>query len=197
MNATGLFFSNQGAPNIMVEVACENTNTCNTDQLSFKAYLARWMAASSVLAPFTRDYVKQKLSGSAAAAALQCSGGASKTLCGQKWFQGATWDGTTGVGQQMSALEAIQTNMMFLPEFDEDTGHGGSGNSSQPLKGPVTANTGGTSVGDPNAGTQPSMWDGMPILTPINNGDKAGAAILTILAISLICGGSVWINLGE
>lgn len=179
----------------MVEVACENTNTCNNDQRSFKAYLIRWMAATATVAPFTMGYVKQKLAASAQAAAQQCNGGASGTKCGLKWFQRSKYDGSTGPGQQMAALEAVQTNMLFLPQPGRSSGASTqTSNTVQILKGPLTADTGGTSKGDPNAGTIPSTWSGRPGQGPIKAGDKAGAAIATILLIGIMSGGAFWIN---
>ncbi|TVY14369.1 Mannan endo-1,6-alpha-mannosidase DCW1, partial [Lachnellula arida] len=53
LNASKIFFSN----NIMTEQACEQLSTCDTDQLSFKAYLSSWLAATSLLAPFTTPTV--------------------------------------------------------------------------------------------------------------------------------------------
>ena len=94
----------------MQEQACEDINTCDTDQLSFKAYTSRWLAATTQLAPFTASTIQPLLKSSAMAAAQQCSG--PNNECGFKWTQGATWDGTTGVGQQMSALEVIQANLV-------------------------------------------------------------------------------------
>lgn len=73
MQGLEVFFPN--GQNIAVEIACENHSQCNTDQQSFKAYLARWMTAATKMAPFIHDNVMTKMSASAAAAALQCSGG--------------------------------------------------------------------------------------------------------------------------
>src|SRR5271170_226589 len=105
INSLPYFFQN----NIMMESACENVGTCDVDQLSFKAYLSRWMAATTVRAPFTYNLLIPYLQASAMGAASACSGpavvagGTSDTTCGMKWTTG-TYDGLTGVGQQMSAL---------------------------------------------------------------------------------------------
>ena len=130
LNATSIFFQN----GIMFEVACEPTGTCDTDNYSFKAYLSRWMVASIKYAPFITGTVMPLLQTSAKNAALQCSGGPNNQMCGQKWTAGATWDGTMGVGQQMSALEVVQANLIDLVPV------------------PVTNKTGGTSQGNPAAG---------------------------------------------
>lgn len=93
--------------NIMQEVACENVGTCNVDQHSFKAYLARWMAATTKMAPYTYDVMMAKLRPSAGAAALQCSGGENGRTCGLRWSMGSEWDGSWGVGQQMVSLPSV------------------------------------------------------------------------------------------
>ncbi|EXJ60296.1 hypothetical protein A1O7_04448 [Cladophialophora yegresii CBS 114405] len=104
--ATNTFISPfQNASNIMFEAACEITNTCNTDQLSMKAYLIRWMAATSKMAPFTAGRIGEVLRASAQGAAASCTGGKTRDTCGSKWYLGR-WDGTTGLGQELCALEA-------------------------------------------------------------------------------------------
>ncbi len=170
LNGTDIFFPRD---NIMQEVACENNGKCNVDQHSFKAYLARWMAATTKMAPFTYDAVITKLSSSAAAAAQQCSGGQNGRTCGLKWTMGTTWDGSWGVGQEMAALEVIQSNLI------------------QKVSGPVTNSTGGTSVGDNAAGTkQPSSDSTLQVLN-VTMRDKVGAGFLT--AVVLLCLlGTIW-----
>jgi mannan endo-1,6-alpha-mannosidase len=79
---------------------------------SFKAYLSRWMAASTKVAPWLYDDIKPYLAASAQAAALSCTGGDDGTTCGTRWWNNGVWDGATGVGQQMSALEVIQSNLI-------------------------------------------------------------------------------------
>ncbi|KAH7336076.1 putative 3-methylitaconate isomerase [Rhexocercosporidium sp. MPI-PUGE-AT-0058] len=145
-----VFFPN--GQNVMQEVACENNGLCNVDQHSFKAYLARWMAATTKMAPYTYDAIMGKLGPSAKAAAAQCSGGNNGRTCGLRWSMGATWDGSYGVGQEMAALEVIQSNLI-----------------SQ-VSGPVTNITGGTSVGDPNAGSESVSY--LPI-GPATTADRA------------------------
>lgn len=106
--ACGAFFSPHANPSdVMYEAACELAGTCNTDQLSFKAYLARWLGKSGVLAPFLAPSVQALLERSAGAAAASCAGGAGGATCGSRWWTGG-WDGTDGVGQQLSALEVVQ-----------------------------------------------------------------------------------------
>ncbi|MCJ1374092.1 hydrolase 76 protein [Loxospora ochrophaea] len=174
LNATDLFFTNgTTGSNVMFEQACEQNNKCDTDQYSFKAHLSRWMAATTKLAPFTTSFVETRLRSSAQAAAQQCSGGTDGVTCGMKWTQGPTWDGTYGVGQQMSALEVIQSNLI------------------QQAAAPVTNSTGGTSKGDTSAGTAGTPASGIAT-APITQGDRVGAAFLTVLVFIIVSGGAFW-----
>lgn len=83
---------------------------------------------------------------------------------------------TYGYGQQMSALEAVLTQLI------EPAGH------------PVTAANGGISKGDPSAGTQ---GDGGTTITekvwgPVTTGDRAGAWVLTVVVLVGWLGGVWW-----
>lgn len=98
------FFDNyDNATNIATELVCEGFDKCNTDQLSFKAYLMRWLAKTSVVAPFTKATIDKYVQASAKGAATACNG----NTCGTKWYVGG-YDSNTGIGQQLSAMEAIQ-----------------------------------------------------------------------------------------
>lgn len=161
----------------MWEIECETRENCDNDQKSFKAYLSRWMAATTKVAPWTRDQVYAKLTPSAQAAAAACDGGTTGTQCGLKWTTG-TWDGTIGIGQQMDALEVIQSHLIT------------------DVKAPVTGNTGGTSQGDPSAGTGEangnSAQDVSLFYYDITTADKAGAGILTAILAIFTLGGAAW-----
>jgi mannan endo-1,6-alpha-mannosidase len=157
----------------MYEEACEQVNTvgnCDTDQQSFKAYLSRWMAATTKIAPFTSSYSLPLLASSAKAAALQCSGGTDGTTCGEHWTDNSTYDGNYGLGQQMSALSVIQSNLITqAPEL-------------------VTNSTGGTSVGNAAAGSG-SSDESATVIAPATGADRAGAGILTTLWLAGVLGG--------
>lgn len=169
LNGTDVFFTTPAG--VMMEVACENNGLCDTDQKSFKAYLSRWMAATTKMAPFTYERVVERLSVSAQAAALQCSGGDNGRMCGLRWQDGATWDGSQGVGQQMSALEVVQSNLI-----------------SQ-VQAPLTNTTGGTSQGNPNAGS--GSADTIEPEKAITKADRVGAGfVTTILLVSFF--GTIW-----
>jgi mannan endo-1,6-alpha-mannosidase len=115
-HAQTLFFSPfENSTNTMYEWACETGESgrhCNLDQQSFKAYLARFMGKTALLAPFTKDTITSYLKASAVGAAKSCSGGADGATCGSKWYTGS-WDATSGVGQQLSALEVTQALLMI------------------------------------------------------------------------------------
>jgi len=110
------------------------------------------------------------LQASAQAAAQSCSGGTDGVTCGTKWYT-AGWDNTYGVGQQMNALEIFQAQLI-------DT-----------VRGPLTNSTGGTSQGDPSAGTGGDSKAGVPT-SAITTSDKAGAGIVTALILVGILGGA-------
>lgn len=108
LRATDSYFSPfDNATNVMFEHACETVNRCNTDMSSFKAYMSRFMWATTHMMPSTRPAVEAVLNASAVAAARACSGGEDGTVCGQRWYVGG-YDGKPGLGQQMSALEVVQ-----------------------------------------------------------------------------------------
>jgi mannan endo-1,6-alpha-mannosidase len=183
LSATNIFFSNDTGSSVMIEQACETGNTCDTDQLSFKAYFSAWLASTSILAPFTSTTISPLLASSASAAAEQCSGPGN--VCGFKWTNGATYDGTTGVGQQMSALSVIQSSMVQIP--------------GEKIVAPVTNSTGGTSQGDASAGTMtPGSSTGMMDTTVVvTMGDKVAASFLTIAMVGGVIGGSAFVIMGS
>ncbi|KAF2867030.1 glycosyl hydrolase family 76-domain-containing protein [Massariosphaeria phaeospora] len=116
LDRSGIFFKpDDNSVDIMYEPACETGTkgrVCNIDQQSFKAYLSRMMAKCAIMAPFTKEKVTKYLRTSAVAAAKSCSGGQDGITCGSKWYTGS-WDGTFGVGQQLSALEVTQALLMI------------------------------------------------------------------------------------
>ncbi|RDW67806.1 mannan endo-1,6-alpha-mannosidase-3 [Coleophoma cylindrospora] len=179
LNASAIFFKDGG---IMYEQACEDngaTGNCDTDQTSFKAYMSRWLAATVKVAPFTRGTIMPWLQASAVAAAQQCDGGTGAT-CGLHWTWNSTNDGLSGVGEQMAGLAIIQANLIDeAPEL-------------------VTNNTGGTSVGNANAGTGSSSSGSSGVLTdkPVTTGDKAGAGFLTAVMLVGVLGGTSFLIMG-
>ncbi|KAI1333070.1 glycoside hydrolase family 76 protein [Xylariaceae sp. FL0255] len=113
LKGSQLYFSPfNNATDIMFEESCETLGTCDTDMKSFKGYLSRFMAASTQMMPSLRPDVQKWLDASAIAAGKACSGGENGTTCGEKWYVGG-YDGNTGLGQQLSALETVQGLLAF------------------------------------------------------------------------------------
>lgn len=122
----------------LTEVACAPNNNCNVDQLAFRSVLARALAQVRDLTVDTRLYMSKNvttasgetvpaanrsepewtihervnfiLETSARGAAAQCSGGESSTICGSSWGN-STFDGSYGLGQDLSALNVILANL--------------------------------------------------------------------------------------
>lgn len=136
LDMTRIFFTTPpfGPNDTMFEQACERPVTCNVDQRSFKAYFARFLALTVKMVPWTAPRIMPKLRTSAVAAAAACSYGEDKNTCGMKWYA-PQWDGLYGIGEQISALEVIQNTLVHEVGI------------------PVTEDAGGTSVGDPAAGS--------------------------------------------
>ena len=200
LNTTSVFFVKQiganpnsimppGGGQIISEVTCETTQppTCNKDQPAFKGFLARWMAVTTQMAPFTAPRIMPLLEASAQAAAQVCTGQYSSmqpgTVCGRRWYQNV-WDGQYGIGEQMSAMSVFQNNLI----------------ASQPP--PFSAKKGGTSKADPGAGGNPhgtqDAYSSDPIYEyQIKTADKVGAGILTGAAVLGMFGGCFWMIMGE
>ncbi|KAF4582257.1 Mannan endo-1,6-alpha-mannosidase [Ophiocordyceps camponoti-floridani] len=160
---------------IAVEPSCENINTCTTDMITFKGFVHRWYSVITQVAPFTADQIKPILKKSSEAAVKQCTGGALGRQCGFKWATG-TYDGKTGAGQEMAALGAVSSLLIDR------------------AKPPVTAKSGGTSEGNPDAGGGGD--DFRKHSRPVTAGDKAGASILTMLVLGSACGVFGWMSFG-
>lgn len=158
----------------MYEQACENeigqTNYCNDDQLSFKAQLSRWMAATTKLVPSTYDTIMPLLKTSAAAAAAQCTGGTSGNQCGARWTTGTFDNSEFNIGQQQSALSVI--GGLLVPQ-------------AATL---YTNTTGGTSTGKNDAGS--TVTDVLYTAPTVTTAGKAGAGILTAVVLTGVIGGS-------
>jgi mannan endo-1,6-alpha-mannosidase len=162
-----VFFPN----GIAVEISCELNNTiqCTTDMLSFKGYIHRFLASTTQLASKMHDTIMPVLKTSAAGAVSACN---ADGTCGFRWNTGG-YDGNTGAGQEMNALGALLSLMV-----DYET-----------VAAPVTNSTGGTSVGNPNAGGDPNVE---VVLAPVTGADRAGAGILTTLVLVAFVGTLSW-----
>lgn len=161
---------------IISEVGCEPENDCNTDGLTFKSFTIRWLAITTELVPSMAAQIWPYIDASAVGAAGQCDGDGG-SICGYHWDT-TTWDGTTGIGQQMSALAAVAAPLLTLDN----------------LPAPLTLSTGATSKGNAAAGTGTTAPVGNSWLTrKITTGDRAGAGILTALLLAYTVAGAWWL----
>jgi mannan endo-1,6-alpha-mannosidase len=156
----------------MIEVTCEIEGTCNIDQRSFKAYLSRWMGYTAIVAPWTRDLINPRLQASAMAAAAQCTGGESQTRCNLYWATKNELVASFGVGEQMAAMEVIQS---LLYPF---------------AAGPASRNSGGSSLSRPNAGLDTTSE--LPLIKDSTVGEKIGGIFLTVFMLVGTVAGTVW-----
>ncbi|KID61296.1 glycosyl hydrolase family 76 protein, partial [Metarhizium hybridum] len=169
---------------VIFEPACEPVRGCDYNGLSFKGYYIRWLAATIKMAPHTYEAVYPVMRKTAEAAARACSGsdasfrGVPGTACGFAWTEGGKFDGLVGVGQQMCALDAVMYTLV--------DGVGAA----------VTHDTGGTSRGNPAAGGE-SDDSHLPLPKAITAGDRAGAAIITIIFVGIGIGGSAFMLWNE
>ncbi|KAG5991182.1 hypothetical protein E4U43_004082 [Claviceps pusilla] len=163
---------------VVYEQFCELNKLCNNDQQSFKGYFLRWIAATTQLAPYTYSTVKPILETAASKAASVCIGspdasvykGPPGTACGFSWIPGGTFDGIVAVGSMMNALDAVMYNLIA---------------KAAP---PVTARSGGTSKGDPSAGS--GGTEDPTKLRPLTTKDKIGAGVITMFLIVAALGGT-------
>ncbi|EAQ85982.1 hypothetical protein CHGG_07235 [Chaetomium globosum CBS 148.51] len=171
-SARATFFNDDG---VVFEQLCEPSGFCNNDQRSFKGYLTRWLAGTTQMAPYTFDAIHPLLENDARAAAAVCIGdtpapafkGHSGTACGFSWTTPGRFDGSVGVGEQMNALSAVMYTLVGR------------------VAAPVTADTGGTSKGNPNA-----MEHEEPLgYKEITLGDRVAAGFVTsALALGVVAG---------
>jgi hypothetical protein len=174
-NTNRVFFNPEYADGkVMTEYACEPPPqaNCNPDQRSFKAYLSRWLAVAAQLAPWSQEQILPWLSGSATAASKACTLNNNGLGCGRVWYN-YNDDGLRDVGNQMSSLSVVQSNLIL---------------SARPL-----ADIGsGDSTSDPGAGSGKGPPTPSEILTrKMTTGDKAGAWILTAVALLAFIAGAV------
>jgi mannan endo-1,6-alpha-mannosidase len=164
------------------ELPCEDRQgACSADMLSFKGYVHRWLAVVTKIAPHTADSILPMLQKSAEAAVSQCVGGETGRRCGFYWstreFVDPAVDKTSGAGEAMSALAAVSSLLI------------------DQAPAPATNATGGISRGDPNAGSK--SRGAVEPLAPITTGDRAGAAILTMLILGGALASWSWMSLGD
>lgn len=139
----------------------------------------RWLATAAQVAPIVSQPIITTLKKSTAGAVKSCADVAnpnaySTATCGYRWTTGE-YDGLAGAGQQMSALGALTSLLVAV--------------DPQSVVAPVTNSTGGTSVGNPNAGGDTKL---AKPLGPVQTKDRVGAGILTALILVLMSSALFW-----
>lgn len=157
------------------EPACEGVDTCTTDMKSFRGYVHRWYSVITQLIPEMGDTILPVLKTSAEAAIKSCTGGKNGRQCGFIWQDGK-FDGKLGAGEQMNVMSA--TSSLLIGK----------------ARGPVSKDSGGTSEGNPDAGTHSD--DFRKHWKPITTADRAGAGILTAIFICGAGGLFAWMGSG-
>ncbi|KAL4867232.1 hypothetical protein BDV12DRAFT_171748 [Aspergillus spectabilis] len=172
------FFPEQyGGGKIFSEYLCEPKELCNYNEILFKGIVSSWLTSVSLVVPETYDQIFPKLQTSAQAAALSCSGMDNNT-CGVRWYE-SKWDGWVGMEEQIIATDVLTSVLV-----------------SEKRNPPLTSSTGGNSTSNPNAGVgDNSGGSGAP--KAITAGDRAGAAIVTVVFVALWGGMISWMVLGE
>ena len=169
------FFPPRYGNNIMSEYNCEIRKVCDGNSALFKGVTIGWLATMTTLVSETYQEMLPKFQASAQGAAKQCSGGSNGRLCGSRWYQD-TWDGTSGMGQETTALSGICSSLITEMK-----------NSA-----PKSRENGGHSKPDGNAGTGGNDNTSPDELKKITAGDKAGASILTVVFVLGWVGAITW-----
>ena len=133
------------------------------------------------MAPYTYNTLMPLLQTSAKAAAQQCTGTATGftgtsiqgEACGLQWTKQA-FDGSSGPGEQMAAMEVFLANLIdHVPS-------------------PVTGTSGGTSKGNPGAGSGVDANAAALDIGPVTTGDRVGAGFITTLILVGVLAGAWW-----
>lgn len=151
----------------MSEPTCEVKENCDNNNILFKGLTSTWFAFTGLLVPELYDLVLPKLQVSAVGAGKNCDGHGNNS-CGVRWY-GGKWDSWSGMEEQISVSQLFSATLVKF--VDKGTA------------GPVTHDTGGNSTSNLNAG-QGSGSHSNPTTTPITNGDRAGAGILTAVFVA-------------
>lgn len=156
--------------NIFIEVACESTGTCATDQTFFKGVLASSLGHTAQFAPFTASKILPLLKGSAEAAVTNaCSN--SNEFCSFIWTAGnSTSASALLLGPQLAALQVVQANLVSSKALTIT-----SSNSS-------TSTTGNSTSGGPKPTTTSND------ASKSGNLSEFGMALVLVLAIGLLSG---------
>lgn len=167
-----VFFQN----GVMYEAACQPYNKCNTDQRCFKGIFSRFLGLTMLMAPATVDSISPYILSSAEALKTSCSGGSDGHTCGLNWMEGS-WDGVYGLGEQICALDLMNTLLIHTKP------------------GPLTADDGGSSTGDGAAGSNAGSTGengNFKSSLDLSTKDRAGAGIITAVVLIFMLASSWW-----
>lgn len=148
---------------ILYEVACAPSNNCNTDQLAFRAPLARALANVRDMASDNNatSQIDSIINASSQGAAASCGRGDDEIArCGSDWASTAS-DDPTGLGQDLSALEML---LAVVPRKQMNTNtrvrkvNGSTtGGSNSTDTGNGSSESGSTTPANGAAGLMPSL----------------------------------------
>ncbi|KAK5993450.1 Mannan endo-1,6-alpha-mannosidase DCW1 [Cladobotryum mycophilum] len=143
------------------EQYCELAGFCDLNQVSFKGYLLRWLAGTTKMAPYTADGIMKVIQSAAGAATSTCIG---------------------PVGPNFRGIDGTACGFGWTEK----------GKFDGKCEAPATEASGGTSKGDPGAGQGSSNTQSeLDAKTKPTPGGRFGAAVLTILLVGCVIGGSV------
>lgn len=125
------------------------------------------------LIPSSAPKIKQLLSNTAIGLSKTCASSGAVKACGMIWTTG-TYDGRDDFGTALTAFNTF--NALLAPVG----------------KAPATADNGGTSKGNADAGLDRFDLDD-EVVTPPTVADKAGAGILTFLVLAWMCSCMCWL----
>lgn len=163
---------------VLTEPACLPSGTCNTDQLAFRAILARALAQfQGLVSGESSDSlnVDNILAASAEAAGATCSGGSNDTTCGSDWTANE-YDGSMGLSNDLSALNIMLAN---LPQGFSSRNPNSSSNSTSNS----TSSGGGsqTSTGGASATSSSSIASASVEMQDQNIGEARSASMVGLL----------------
>ncbi|KAK5632626.1 hypothetical protein RRF57_008340 [Xylaria bambusicola] len=173
--ANSKFFKN----GVMFEQKCEPSKACTTDQTSFKASLSRWLGKTAVLVPSAKTTIMGMLEKSAVGAAKSCVGHGNST-CGVSWT-GNGFDGQSDFGVELSALETIQSLLVFNAPFRTAAGSGKPDDNNPDNSGDDTPDNTSTAAPDATSTSTPTATS---IATPVTTSTSVHDATSTATPVS-------------
>lgn len=162
---------------------------------SFRGFVLRWMADTAQLCPWTRKPIMTAVLSSAQAAVETCNGGDNGRMCGLRWGL-RKFDGEVNLGQETGVLSVLMTALLLGETFYENADYGGESNlDGYRVKPPLTQDTGGTSMGNPQAGQ--SRRKKVLEMLSIEEVDTVFAVILTTMVLLGAMVMFVWIGIDD